>query len=51
MTMSKAQSPTIWRCASCGALVHPSDEDTPAAWCMRCRRAVLAVADGDAASA
>ncbi len=40
------RSPAIWRCASCGALVHPADENAPAAWCMRCRRVVPAERDG-----
>ena len=44
----RLQSPVIWRCAACGALVHPADEDAPAAWCMRCRRMVPAVQDGAA---
>ena len=42
-----SQSAPIWRCEGCGALVHPADEDTPAAWCMRCRRMVPAVRDGE----
>ncbi|MDA8033623.1 MAG: hypothetical protein M0T71_05575 [Actinomycetota bacterium] len=40
------QSPTIWRCSLCGALVHPSHEETPVAWCSRCGRASEARRDG-----
>lgn len=40
------QSPTIWRCAGCGALVHPADESAPAAWCPRCQAVTLANRDG-----
>jgi DNA-directed RNA polymerase subunit RPC12/RpoP len=43
---SKMESPAIWRCAACGALVHPADEGAPAAWCMRCGRMVQAIRDG-----
>lgn len=43
---SELENPVIWRCAHCGALVHPADEGAPAAWCMRCRRMVQAVQDG-----
>jgi uncharacterized paraquat-inducible protein A len=43
---SGLESPAIWRCAGCGALVHPADEDAPAAWCMRCKRMVRAIQDG-----
>lgn len=43
---SGMQSPTIWRCEGCGALVHPADEDAAVAWCLRCRRVVRAVEDG-----
>ena len=39
-------SPTIWRCAICGALIHPSSEETPAAWCSRCGRVTEGVRDG-----
>lgn len=40
------QSPIIWRCSSCGSLVHPSDEDAPVAWCSRCQRITPAIKDG-----
>jgi len=42
----RRQSPVIWRCASCGALVHPADDDAPVASCPRCRRLTEAVRDG-----
>jgi hypothetical protein len=44
---SHDQSPPIWRCARCGSLVHPSDEDAPIAWCSKCRRITQAVRDGN----
>jgi len=47
-SMSK-ESPAIYRCSGCGALVHPSDPERPVAWCPRCRRVVEAVLDGGAA--
>ena len=40
------QAPVIWRCVSCGALVHPPDEHAPGAWCPRCRRFTEATRDG-----
>lgn len=46
MTELIAHSPRIHRCALCGALVHPGDPDTRAAWCGRCRRAVPVDVDG-----
>jgi hypothetical protein len=47
-SQARSESPIIWRCGGCGALVHPADEDAPAAWCMRCSRMVRAVQDGSA---
>jgi hypothetical protein len=43
---TQQRSPVIWRCARCMTLVHPSDEETPAAWCPRCRRITEATRDG-----
>jgi hypothetical protein len=37
---------SIFRCARCGALVHPSDERIPAAWCSRCERFTEVIRDG-----
>ena len=42
----KNHSPVIWRCSRCGALTHPSEERTPAAWCSRCGRVTEAHRDG-----
>ncbi|HLI14861.1 MAG TPA: hypothetical protein VKV23_02255 [Acidimicrobiales bacterium] len=42
----QTNSPTIWRCAACGALVHPADERAAIAWCSRCGRAQEARRDG-----
>jgi hypothetical protein len=42
----REQSPVIWRCSSCGGLIHPSDERTPIAWCSRCARVTEGVRDG-----
>jgi hypothetical protein len=51
MTIERtSESPTIWRCGGCGALVHPADEDAPAAWCMRCGRITPSVQDGGGAT-
>jgi len=33
-----SQSPAIWRCKHCGAVVHPAANRTPVAWCARCSR-------------
>jgi hypothetical protein len=46
MSDSAQQSPVIWRCSSCGSLVHPSDHEVPVAWCSRCRRISPATRDG-----
>jgi DNA-directed RNA polymerase subunit RPC12/RpoP len=51
MTDLRNQSPTIYRCALCGALVHPSDPERPVAWCGRCSRPVPATEDGGLAGA
>jgi hypothetical protein len=40
------QSPAIWRCSRCGALVHPSDDHAPVAFCPRCRRITGSIRDG-----
>ncbi|HTZ08458.1 MAG TPA: hypothetical protein VMB72_05255 [Acidimicrobiales bacterium] len=42
----ETQSPVIWRCTGCGALVHPAEPHAPVAWCRRCGRMVGAVRDG-----
>lgn len=44
------QSPVIWRCSGCGAIVHVSDPERPIAWCSRCGRAVEALPDGGSTS-
>ena len=46
MSEAKRQSPVIWRCSRCGALVHPSDDRAPAAWCSRCGQVTQAHRDG-----
>jgi len=46
VTDPREQSPTIWRCSSCGGLIHPSDERTPVAWCSRCSRVTEGIRDG-----
>ena len=46
MSETQKQSPVIWRCSGCGALVHVSDERTPAAWCSRCSKFSAAQRDG-----
>jgi DNA-directed RNA polymerase subunit RPC12/RpoP len=47
-TRDRPQSPVIYRCARCGALVHPSSGTSGAttAWCMGCKRYVEVVEDG-----
>ena len=40
------QSPVIWRCSGCGAIVHVSDPERPLAWCSRSARVVEALRDG-----
>lgn len=40
------ESPVIWRCSGCGAIVHVSDDDRPVASCSRCGHIVGAVRDG-----
>jgi len=40
------QSPAIWRCKHCGALVHPANESAPVAWCARCGRLTESRRDG-----
>jgi len=45
----RPHSPVIYRCARCGALVHPSSTtsgNATTAWCMSCRRYVEVVEDG-----
>lgn len=42
------ESPVIWRCSGCGALVHVSDAERPLAWCSRCARIVETLRDGGA---
>ena len=37
---------SVWRCALCGGLIHPSDERAPAAWCARCGQASKGMRDG-----
>ena len=46
MTTASEQSPTIYRCANCGGLVHPSQRSSTAAWCRRCQRVVDSTVDG-----
>ena len=40
------QSPVIWRCVACRALVHPASDHTPVGWCPRCKRITEATRDG-----
>ncbi len=40
------ESPRIHRCGLCGALVHPGEPESRAAWCGRCGRAVPVDLDG-----
>jgi hypothetical protein len=42
----RIHSPPIWRCSNCGALVHPSDEQTAVAWCARCGQVTRSTRDG-----
>lgn len=46
MPNATTQSPRIYRCALCGALVHPATPEEKAAWCGRCHRAVPISVDG-----
>ncbi|MHB1582805.1 MAG: hypothetical protein ACYCU7_00450 [Acidimicrobiales bacterium] len=38
--------PKIWRCASCGSIVHPVDDQVGVASCARCGRVTQARLDG-----
>jgi len=46
VTVSRPESPVIYRCELCNAVVHPSEPERPVAWCSRCGRPVGAREDG-----